>query len=331
MIYLSFNIINPWGKNHKQLSKLKRLVTINKIMNKEIKAEIIADSINSKGCRLTTFILTFPRIVLAELNTHRMLSKNSASSRAIPFEKMVEMVKTDPFIPIKFQKDHKGMQGTEYYEGEELQDCIQDWLNARDTAVESAISFVHPVTKQLRNRLLEPFMWHTVILSGTDFENFFRLRAHGDAEIHISKLAECMLEEYNNNTPKKLDEGGWHIPFGDNMDEDRIRSLILDKEDVYDFDHEMSLLENYQKKIAVARCARISYNNFEGKDDYEADVKLCDRLFGSIPRHLSPTEHVAQALDSDEYIGNFKGFKQYRKFFDDENLSDERVKKLDKD
>ena len=64
-----------------------------------IKAEIIADSLSPQGHRLTTFICVFPRIVLAEFNTHRMLSRNSASSRAIPFNKMLEMVKTNPFIP----------------------------------------------------------------------------------------------------------------------------------------------------------------------------------------------------------------------------------------
>ena len=95
-------------------------------MKKQISAEIIADSKNQFGDRITTFILTFPRIVLAEFNTHRMLSRNSASSRAIPFEKMVQMVQDDPFIPIKWMKDHKGMQGTEYFSDIEIDDNIID-------------------------------------------------------------------------------------------------------------------------------------------------------------------------------------------------------------
>jgi len=78
-------------------------------------------------------------------------------------------------------------------------------------------------------------------------------------------------------------------------------------------------------KVAVARCARISYNTFEGKDDYSADIKLCEKLFGGTPKHLSPTEHVAQATDNKDFIGNFSGFKQYRYFFNDQNLSDPRV------
>ena len=300
-----------------------------------ISATIIADSLNPKGKRLTTFILRFPRIVLAEFNTHRMISKNSASSRAVPFSKMLEMVQTDPFIPIRFQKDHKGMQGVEYFEGEEHGQCVKDWLSARDAAVNAATNFKYPVTKQLRNRLLEPFMWHLVVASGTDFENFFALRAHMDAEIHIQELAHKMLDAYNLSTPKKLKCGDWHIPFGDKIDEDRLSPIIDQYMDVNGLQNPTlrlveydSLLNESKCKIAIARCARVSYYNFEGKDDYEKDIEMCNKLFGNIPKHLSPAEHVAQALDSADYIGNFCGFKQFRKFYTDENLKDSRV--LDK-
>lgn len=286
---------------------------------KSIKAEIIADSINPKRCRLTTFVLTFPRIILAELNTHRMFSKNSSSSRAIKFSRMVDMIENDPFIPIRFQKDHKGMQGTEYYAGEAHDQCVKDWLHSRDLALEGALGFELPVTKQLRNRLLEPFMWQTVILSGTDFENFFRLRNHSDAEIHFQKLADEMLIAYNSNNPNELNYGEYHIPFGDNIDETRLQSLV-DKGEIED-----NSIDNLKIRIAVARCARVSYFNFEGQDDYIADMKLYDRLVGQVPRHMSPTEHIAMALDSDEYFGNFRGFLQHRKMFVDENLKDERV------
>ena len=293
-----------------------------------IHAEIIADSLNPQGCRLTTFIVNFPRIVLAELNTHRVLSKNSASSRAIPFEKMLEMVKTNPFIPIRFQKEHKGMQGTEYYEGAEHEQCVIDWLNARDTAVKAALDFKLPVTKQLRNRLLEVFMWHRVIITATEFENFFALRAHKDAEIHIADLAYKMLEQYNKSEPRKLKAGEFHIPFGDKIDENN--KVFMELGDLAEYHGDSDLcnkeaIDSLKIQIAIARCARVSYFNYEGKDDYEADIKLCNRLFGSIPRHLSPTEHVAMAMDNSDFIGNFKGFKQYRKMFKDENLKDERV------
>lgn len=295
-----------------------------------ISAQIVADSINPKGCRLTTFILSLPRPLLSEYNTHRAFSRNSASSRAIPFKKMLEMVETDPFIPIKFQKDHKGMQGTEYFTGGDHEQCVQDWLAARDATVKTATSFKLPITKQIRNRLLEPFMWHTVIVTATDYENFFALRAHEDAEIHIQELAYKKLEAYNASQPKRLKEGEWHIPFGDKVNIDKLTNteawkILADGHGLSD--DTRRFVEELKIKIAIARCARISYLNFEGKDDYDADIKLCDRLFGSAPRHLSPTEHVAQAMDDDKFIANFRGFRQYRYFFDDQNLSDSRVKK----
>jgi len=301
-------------------------------MENSITAQIIADSSNSKGCRLTTFILRFPRIVLAEYNTHRAFSRNSSSSRAIPFEKMLEMVKSDPFIPIAFQKDHKGMQGVEYFEESDLDICVSDWLKARDAAVTAATGFRLPVTKQLRNRLLEPFMWQTVIMTATDFQNFFSLRAHKDAEIHIEALAYKMLEEYNKSEPKKLLAGEWHIPFGDKIDAGRIFKTQAWQKETEGMALNMSgdinyYLDLFKCKIAISRCARVSYLNFEGKDDYEADIKLCDRLFGSTPRHLSPTEHVAQCMDDNKYIGNFQGFKQYRYMFKDQNSEDNRVLK----
>lgn len=291
-----------------------------------ISASIIADSLNSANkSRITTFIVTLPRIVLAEWNTHRAFSRNSASSRAIPFEKMIEMVKTNPFIPLKFQKDHKGMQGTEFFEGAEHDLCVEDWLKARDSAVEAAINFRMSVTKQLRNRLLEPFMWHKIIVTATDYENFFALRDHGDAEIHIAEAAHKMLTAYNEFTPKILNPGDWHVPFGDKFDDKRMKDVVFYDSIKGAESFRLNIVEEVKRKVSVARCARISYNNFEGKDDYSADIKMCDKLFGSVPRHLSPAEHVAQAIEEDVYVGNFKGFRQYRYFFSDQNLSDPRV------
>ena len=157
----------------------------------KISAKIIADSINPQGHRITSFILTYPRMIHGELMTHRVFSRNSASSRAIPFKKMMEMVEKDPFIPIAWQKDHKGMQGTEYFTKsdlaaeefkEEIPDTViehltQVWLTARDNAVRNA-KYANEIglTKQLCNRLLEPFMWHTVLVTATEFDNFFELR-----------------------------------------------------------------------------------------------------------------------------------------------------------
>ncbi len=160
-------------------------------MSTKISAQVVADSLSPQGDRLTSLLITFPRIILAEVNTHRMLSKNTSSSRAIPFKKMVESVENDPFIPIAWQKPHKGMQGTEYYDhtlteevGElDYKNLPRRWLRARDTAVSMAKIMVDergnmPITKQLANRLLEPFMWTTMLITGSKegWDNFFKLR-----------------------------------------------------------------------------------------------------------------------------------------------------------
>jgi thymidylate synthase ThyX len=159
-------------------------------MKTQIKAEIVAHSVNEQGDELISVLATFPRIILAEVNTHRMLSKNTSSSRAIPFNKMVETVQNDPFIPIAWQKEHKGMQGTEYLVDRAIDLRKQQWLIARDNAVEMATSLSlplndfggdlvsEPTTKQLANRLLEPFMWTTMLITGpkSGWNNFFNLR-----------------------------------------------------------------------------------------------------------------------------------------------------------
>lgn len=300
------------------------------------KCEIIADSKSLQGDRLTTFVVTFPRIVLAEFNTHRMFSRNSASSRAIPFETMVKRVEEHPFIPIAWQKDHKGMQGTEYLDEKESKGAIQAWLESRDDVVSRAkyLNELGNVTKQLCNRLLEPFMWHTALITATEFENFFALRCpqyqnpvdsvddpiyfksrkdycdfynvedkgtdltwlkhnKGQGEIHISLLAEAMWDAYNESTPKQLKAGEYHIPFGDSFDHEKLSKLedCLNHTDLYE--------EDLKIKIATARCARVSYLNYEGKDDYEADIKLFDRLKSM--EHYSPFEHVAKAMNEYEY------------------------------
>ena len=293
-----------------------------------IKAEIIADSLNgATGARLTTFVLEFPRIVLAEFNTHRVLSRNSASSRAIPFNKMLERVSSDPFIPIKFMKEHTGMQGNEFFESQNAIAILKgNWLKARDSAIEQAKNLSEfGLTKQIVNRLLEPFMWHRVIATATDWQNYFALRAHEAAEIHIADLAEKMLGAYNTSSPKELDVGEWHIPFGDRFDEARVRELLFDLGPAPSEDDKIDI-ESLKVKIATARCARISYFNFEGQDDYSADVKLHDRL--KKLGHWSPFEHCAVAgnVGRNSSTGNFNGFIQYRKQFQGENKTDSRVK-----
>ena len=182
---------------------------------KTISAEIVADSIDPRGNRITSVLLTYPRFIHSELLTHRMFSRNSASSRAIPFERMVKMVQGDPFIPIAVQRDHKGMQGTQYLD-ETQYDCFKmEWLAARDSAIKHAkwLNTESFTTKQLCNRLLEPFMWHTTLCTFTESENFFKLRMpcyelennQGNIEYCKSKkdwLLSYSSEVYGMNIPK---------------------------------------------------------------------------------------------------------------------------------
>jgi thymidylate synthase ThyX len=252
-----------------------------------ISAEIVADSMSPHGERLITFVLTFPRIILAEFNTHRMFSRNSASSRAIPFKKMVDSVMTNPFIPVAWQKSHKGMQGFDYHEQEDVQFLIWKWLTARDKAVEQAQALHElDVTKQMCNRLLEPFMWHKVICTSTmeGLNNFFDLRSNEAAEIHIQQLALCMQEAMLKSEPKQLRFGDWHIP----------------------------LSKNKTIKSCVANCARVSYTVVGEEKEYteEEDYALYHKLMES--KHWSPFEHCALPADTNDYFFNLKGWKSYR-------------------
>ena len=180
-----------------------------------IQAKIVADSINIQGDRLTTLEVVMPRYILAEFNTHRMLSKNSASSRAIPFSKMVKSIQNSLFVPYAWQKDHKGMQGNEYLENSHLiEEATRLWLKARDNAVMSATLLNgsvggKAVTKQLVNRLLEPFMYHKVLVSATEFENFFNLRCPSyEWEYEEGTIKAKSKEEFLNMFLKRYPTNG---------------------------------------------------------------------------------------------------------------------------
>lgn len=278
----------------------------------KIQAEIVRDSISPEGKRLTTFKLVFPRFILPEFNTHRMFSRNASSSRAIPVAKQIEMVKYTPFIPLAFNKNAKGMQGAEVLSREDQSIAEIEWLKARDFAVAQAEVFLQMgVAKQYSNRILEPFTWTTVICTATEYANFFALRYHSMAQPEICELAKQMWEAYSSNTPDKLSEGEWHLPF----------IGIGDKNDVYlstEHDYETTLL-----KMSVARCARVSYLTHEGKKPtIEEDLALYLRLVGSAPIHASPAEHQAKVprMLQTYVISNLKGWIQYRKMLPFENI-----------
>ena len=306
-----------------------------------ISAKILLDSLNPVGNRLTTWILTYQRFIHSEFNTHRMFSRNATSSRAIPIERMIKTVLENPATPEFWGKNQSGMQAEEelndvekhFFDIEgfypEYKDTINSqwsdidsgkcghtyyvtnkiaakmqWLDARDHAVESVQNMAKlGLHKQITNRLLEPWMHITVVMSATEMENFFSLRAHPAAQPEFQRLAYLMLDLYQKNSPRRLNTGEWHIPFGDKMPE--------------------NITHEHRLKIATARCARTSYLTFDGEMNTEKDYEIHDRLASS--GHWSPFEHCAQALDKSEWSGNFNGWKQYRKTFAQENKIDGRV------
>jgi hypothetical protein len=229
--------------------------------------------------RITTFELTFPRCVLAEFNTHCQLARNSASSRAIPVEKIIARVLETPFVPDRFSKNQKGMQASEYWvPGDpEYPSCTEQWLNARDAAVKHAKVLTGlGVHKQDVNRLLEPWMWQTVIATATweywDWPNFIRLRASDQADPKISKVAYMLRDVAKAHEPKRLDVDQWHLPLTG-------------------FPGDEELTPNELIKVSTARCARVSYLTHEGIRDVQADLDLFKGLQGN--GHYSPFEHAA--------------------------------------
>lgn len=260
-------------------------------------ATILADSVSPGDARLMTLEITFPRIVLAELNTHRMLSRNAASSRAIPVKKLLEEVRTNPFIPEEWGRNQSGMQAGEPLDAETSRWARQRWMSARAEAMLHAESLAAGgVHKQLANRLLEPFQWCTAIVSATEWSNFLALRTHPDAQPEIQRVAVLVREALASSTPKPLAMGEWHLPLTPDRAE-------LDAA----FDIEAI------KRISAGRCARVSYLTHHGERDPQADIDLCDRLVSS--GHLSPLEHVATParIGTPAFHGNFRGWVSLRK------------------
>jgi thymidylate synthase ThyX len=251
---------------------------------------ILADSINtSTGDRLTTFLLEqFPKCLLAEVNTHRALSRNWASARAMPILKVIEQVQCDPFIP-QWTGHAKGMTGTTSLKKETVRRATTEWLHARDQAVDSAKRMLAlGIAKQNANRILEPWMTVPGVISGTEWANFFKLRTAPDAQPEFRAFAITMCEAMAASEPKPLNPGEWHIPLdpGDKLShEDRL-------------------------KTSVAMSARGSYGCFTKEPSLENDQRLHDQLLAS--GHWSPFEHQAQAISERRRRANLVGFASYR-------------------
>ena len=303
-----------------------------------IRAETILSSqhVQRPDIRLSTLLLTYPRAIHAEFMTHRQFSRNAGSSRAIPVSKMIQDVMDNPFIPLHWGKNQKGMQATE--ECNDLVDIPHEertfgcfhttrekaWLWARDRAVETAKGYANAgYHKQIVNRLLEPFMHIRVVVSSTEWSNFLALRDHPDAEPHIAMLAREIRKELEKPAMQVLQPGQWHTPFVN---------------DTGDGLYQTEVWKEWAIPMASACCASTSYKTVDGFDmTIQRANAIFDKLVEKPPLHASPFEHVAKADEwnewelgagmtqlygwlDDQLHGNFQGFCQYRKMLPNECL-----------
>lgn len=237
--------------------------------------------------------VTFHRYVLAEFNTHRLFSRNSASSRAIPTKKRIEAVRTSPAIPCSWGKNQRGMQASEELLGEDLERAQDLWLKAAAVASEFAEAMDSiGAHKQIANRLLEPFLWHTVVVTSTSWENFFDQRCHPDAQPEIQAAAILMRKALGESEPRELAYGEWHLPF------------ILEDERHIDLEDLI--------KISCARCARTSYLSHDGTRAIGQDLDLYLKLADHRPMHASPLEHAAMPGEPECWYDNLKGWRSWR-------------------
>lgn len=268
-----------------------------------ISAKVIEDSIAPNGKRLTTLQLQYQRFIHSEVMTHRVFSRGASSSRAIPVSKMVEQVRANPAMPIHWGKNQAGMQANEELDANHKAVAKDLWLRSARLAAEMAEHFIEVgAHKQIANRILEPFQFIHVIVTATEFDNFFELRCHKDAQPEIQALASEMRRQLLMSQPvyRKRDRSlsiNWHLPYVTPAE----RLTYPDKPE-------------FLAKLSAARCARVSYLTHDGQQPtIEKDLELYDRLVGGRPLHASPIEHQAYPLPlATQRSNNFVGWRQNR-------------------
>ena len=280
-----------------------------------ISAKIIEDSISPNDVRLTTMQLCYPRFIHSEFMTHRVFSRNASSSRAIPVEKMIKQVRANPAMPLHWGKNQPGMQAREQLEDVPLHYTKALWVDSATVAADIAQRMADlGAHKQIVNRILEPFQWIHVVVTATEWENFFALRMHEDAQPEIHELARVMKMAMLESRPTRMRHDHWHLPYV--TDRDRLEVAALRQE------NPVELL----RKISAARCCRVSYLKHDGAcSTIEEDLALCERLAGADPIHASPFEHQAapdwwfkHSLDWERphLHGNLRGWVQHRKLLE---------------
>jgi len=269
-------------------------------------ARVIADSVSPTGQRLITVEANMHRFVLAELNTHRVFSRNSASSRAIPFVITLRKVTQAPAWPLVWPAEKKGMQGGAPLEGQDLVDAQRLWFEAHAAITQLTSRYLeshpdpeHRLHKSVVNRLLEPFAWHRVIITATDWTNFFDLRCSPLAQPEIQEVAYAVRDAIEASTPQLLEYGQWHQPYLQQQD----RETLI----------EMGMPPEAANQVAVARCTRVSYLTHDRRRDIKEDLELYEKLVNEWPPHASPLEHVARPVpEGTPVLGNLRGWAQLR-------------------
>lgn len=298
-----------------------------------ITARVIADSISTSGTRMTTMEIEYPRFILAELNTHRMLSKNSASSRAIPVKAMHDHIRENTAAPVYWGINQPGMKAKEELVGADLSWAKYVWANARDAAIKSSQELAElNVHKQITNRITEPWMLMKTVISGTEWANFFWLRDHPDAQPEIATLANKMHTAYTDSVPQVLFAGEWHVPYV-NAYRDSRSSVYY-----YTDNNNRYITAEEARVISSSCCAQVSYR--KNDDSYEKALKIYTQLIESEPAHASPVEHQATPMNvdtmsrydpetwepgvthvsanSDLWSGNLRDWIQFRKLIPNE-------------
>lgn len=273
------------------------------------RAQVLLSSLNAAALhtdpnlnhRLTTMELEYPRCVHSEFMTHRMFSRNAASSRAIPIEKMLSKLVEDPFIPIEWGRNQPGMQALRQHTGEDINNCRYAWMTGLERALISARELMAlGLHKQIVNRVCEPWQWITVLVTGNAvaWENFFHLRCSSMAEPHIREVAYMARDAYDDCPIKTLSPGQAHLP--------------LVRDDDWE-EHTTNVI-----KISTGRCARVSYLTHHGLREPVKDIELHDKLMTD--GHWSPFEHPATANACRDELGGNLGpwWIQYRKMFSSE-------------
>lgn len=275
-----------------------------------ITAKVIADSIHAgTQKRLTTLELEYPRFIHAELMTHRVFSRNAASSRAIPIERTIELIKENTAMPIHWGANQPGMSADNQVDDVTKATARQVWYEARDAAIAKAQKLqALGLHKQIVNRILEPFSHIKVIVSSTEYDNFYELRRHKDAQPEIHELADRAYDAMEASTPEVLQFNDWHVPYVPTK-QNKNWKHPLDGSGVmarsyYDPDTGDEIDYVQALKISASCCAQVSYRKLDAS--LEKANAIFDRLYKSKPLHASPFEHQAQVNHS-RNSGNFRG------------------------